>query len=213
MTTSLQSLNHIQNISLITWKIYEYREEPGDFPNEQTFRFNDSTRNIDLLEDGFPVTSIGLGPLMSYSRTKEAMRAKGDKVTIGISGVPDYEIKSLLASNIKGSEIQIDRLIQYPGTNDNIVDLDYYRASGGIVGRFYGFVNNYTINDDINHTSQVRLVEVVLDCFNFTGLFTKQVSGIRTNPEDLRLLTNDADAGFDNVPALVDQEWFFGESK
>jgi hypothetical protein len=149
---------------------------------------------------------------MNFSRTKEAVRAKGDKVTIGLSGVPDYEVQSLLASNIKGSEIQIDRLLEYPGTNDSISDLDYFRASGGIVGRFFGFVNNYTINDDIQHSSQVRLVEIVLDCFNFTGLFSKQVAGIKTNPQDLRYWSTD-DAGFDNVPALVDQDWFFGESK
>lgn len=213
MTTSLQSLQHIQNVNLIRWEIFEYRQQPGDFPNQQTFYFNDSIRDISLLVDGFPVTSLGLGPLITYSKTKESIRATGDKVTIGLSGVPDYELQALLASNIKGSKIQINRLIQYPGTNDSIVDLDYARASNGVVGRFTGFVNNYAINDDVQHSSQVRLVEVVLDCINFSAINVKNVAGIRTNPQDLRFLTNNVDESFDRIPALHEREYFFGESK
>ena len=213
MTTSLQSLQHIQSVNLIIWRILEYRQEPSDFPNVQTFYFNDSIRNIDLIVEGIPVVSLGLGPLITYSKTKESIRATGDKVTIGLSGVPDYELQALLASGIKGSEIQINRLIQYPGTNDNIVDLDYARASGGVVGRFFGYVNNYAVNDDIQHTSQTRLVEIVLDCINFSAINIKNVAGIRTNPQDLRFLTNDTDESFDRVPALHEREYFFGESK
>ena len=213
MTTSLQSLDHIQSVLLIRWTIYNYREDPSDFPNTQVLRFNDSIRDIDLTEGGASVTYSGLGPLVSFSSTKNSIRSSGAGTALGLAGVPDYEIQTLLASDIKGSRIEIFRFLQYPGGNSAIADLDFTGgATGGVIGRFSGFVNTYSINDDINHTSDTRLVEVVLDCVNNTYLVSKLVRGVRTNPIDLRYLSTD-EAGFDNVPALSESEWYFGGSR
>ena len=209
MTTSLQSLQHIQSTTMVRWKVYEYRANYGDFPNVQTLRFSDSLYDIDVTEDGGSVTYTGLGPLLSYSRSKEQVRATGDKFTIGLSGIPETSIVSLLASGVKGSEISLFRQIQYPGTNSTITDLDHPRGSNGIVGRFAGYVNTYTVNDDIIHSTDVRLVEIVLDCVNLTSNIRNKVRGIRTNPEDLALF-NASDPSFDNVPALSQQPWYFG---
>tara|TARA_B110000503_G_scaffold7990_1_gene10888 strand:- start:10999 stop:11640 length:642 start_codon:yes stop_codon:yes gene_type:complete len=213
MTTSLQSLDHIQSMLLIKWTIYNYREEPGDFPNTQIIRFNDSIRDKDFTEGGGVVTYSGLGPLVSFGNTKNSIRSSGSGTALGLSGVPDTQIKTLLASDIKGSRIEIFRFLQYPGTDTAIADLDFTGgATGGVIGRFLGYVNTYTINDDVNHTSDTRLVEVVLDCVNNTHIISKQVRGIRTNPKDVRFL-NINEAGFDNVPSLYDSEWYFGGSK
>ena len=154
MTTSLQSLDHIQSMLLIKWTIYNYREEPGDFPNTQIIRFNDSIRDKDFTEGGGVVTYSGLGPLVSFGNTKNSIRSSGSGTALGLSGVPDTQIKTLLASDIKGSRIEIFRFLQYPGTDTAIADLDFTGgATGGVIGRFLGYVNTYTINDDVNHTS------------------------------------------------------------
>jgi hypothetical protein len=151
--------------------------------------------------------------LVSFTSTKNSIRSSGSGTAVGIAGVPDYEIQTLLASDIKGSKIEIFRFLQYPGGNSAITDLDFTGgATGGVIGRFAGFVNTYSINDDINHTSENRLVEVVLDCVNNTYLVSKLVRGVRTNPIDLRYLSTD-EAGFDNVPALSESEWYFGGSR
>lgn len=211
MTTSLQSLQHIQIITLVRWTIAEYRTQPSDFPNVQTLRFNDSIRNIPATEGGASVTYTGLGGLLSYTRTKESVRSTGDKFAIGIAGIPQSETRTILASGIKGSQIEVFRLLQYPGTNNNIDDLDFARgATGGIVGRFAGFVNTYSIQDDIQHETDTRTVEIVLDCLNFAGILTKLTKGLRTNPQDLRFITSNTDPSFDNVPALNKAQWYFG---
>lgn len=213
MTTSLQSLDHIQSMLLIKWTIFNYREEPSDFPNTQVIRFTDSIRDKDFVEAGATVTYSGLGPLVSFGNTKNSIRSSGSGTALGLSGVPDSEIKTLLASDIKGSRLEIYRFLQYPGTDDAIADLDFTGGvTGGVIGRFLGFVNTFTINDDINHTSDTRLVEVVLDCVNNTHLVSKLVRGVRTNPKDVRYLSTD-EAGFDNVPSLYESEWYFGDSK
>ena len=213
MTTSLQSLDHIQSMLLIKWTIFNYREEPSDFPNTQVIRFTDSIRDKDFVEAGATVTYSGLGPLVSFGNTKNSIRSSGSGTALGLSGVPDSEIKTLLASDIKGSRLEIYRFLLYPGTDDAIADLDFTGGvTGGVIGRFLGFVNTFTINDDINHTSDTRLVEVVLDCVNNTHLVSKLVRGVRTNPKDVRYLSTD-EAGFDNVPSLYESEWYFGDSK
>ncbi len=213
MTTSLQSLDHIQSVLLFKWTIYNYREDPSDFPNQQVLRFNDSIRDRDFTENGATVTYSGLGPLVSFTNTKNSIRSSGSGTAIGLAGVPEEQITTLLASDIKGSQVEIYRFLQYPGGDDAITDLDFTGgATGGVIGRFLGFVNTFTINDDINHTSDSRLVEVVLDCVNTTALATKLVRGVRTNPIDLRYLLTD-EAGFDNVPSLYESEWYFGGSK
>lgn len=213
MTTSLQSLDHIQSQLLIKWTIYNYREQPGDFPNQQILRFTDSIRDIEFTEGGAVVEYSGLGPLVSFANTKNSVRSSGSGTAIGLAGVPADEIQTLLASDIKGSQIEIYRFLQYPGTNTAISDLDFTGgATGGVIGRFFGFVNTFTINDDINHTSDSRLVEVVLDCVNSTHIAQKLVRGVRTNPIDIRYLSLD-EAGFDNVPSLHESEWYFGGSR
>ena len=213
MTTSLQSLDHIQSVLLIKWTIYNYREDPSDFPNTQVIRFNDSIRDINFVEDAASVTYLGLGPLISFGNTKNSIRSSGSGTALGLAGVPDSKIKTLLASDIKGSRLEIYRFLQYPGGDTAIADLDFTGgATGGVIGRFLGYVNTFTINDDINHTSDSRLVEVVLDCVNNTHLVSKLVRGVRTNPKDVRYLATD-EAGFDNVPSLHDSEWYFGDSK
>jgi len=207
MTTSLQSLQHIQTTTMVKWKINAYRSTYGATPNVQTFLFTDGIRDITTSEG----TYVGLGPLLSYSRTKEQIRASGDKVTLGLSGIPATEAVAALASDLKGSEISIFRRIEYPGTNTAITDLDHPRGSNGIVGRFAGFVSTFSINDDIQHESDIRLVEIVLDCINVTGVFRNLARGIRTNPKDLKFAAAN-DGSFDNVPGLAQQPWYFGKA-
>jgi len=211
MTTSLQSLQHIQSTTMVRWKIYGYAANYGDFPNVQTFRFTDSIRNISTTEDGVTQTYLGVGPLLSFSRTKEQMRGTGDKVSIGLAGIPADETVALLASEIKGSEIAMFRYFEYPGTTNEISDLDHPRGAGGLVGRFAGYVSTFSLNDDIQHDSDLRLVEIVLDCQNLTENLRNKVRGIRTNPEDLAVFTT-TDPSFDNIPALSQQPWYFGKA-
>ena len=210
MTTSLQSLQHVQIVTLVRWTINAYRTDYDDFPNVQTLRFNDSIRNISATESGGSVTYTGLGPLLSFSRTKETVRSSADKVAIGIAGVPEDELLTVLASDVKGSKIELFRLLQYPGTNNSITDLDFTRgATGGIVGRWAGFVNTYSVVDDIVHDTDTRTVEVIFDAVNFTSVYEKLVKGVRTNPADLRASDSD-DPSFDNVPGLHRAQWYFG---
>lgn len=214
MTTSLQSLDYVQSVLLFRWTIFNYRVDPNDFPNEQVLRFSDSTRDETYLENGAEVVYYGLGPLVSFGGSKNSIRATGAGVVIGIAGVPDTDIKTILASDIKGSRMVVRRLFEYPGTNNTISDLDYTgpNSGGGIIGRFSGYVNTYSISDDIDHSNDIKTVEVTLDCVNIHNIISKLTKGIRTNPVDLRYL-RPTDPSFDNVPALYNSDWYFGGSK
>lgn len=207
MTTSLQSLTSIRSTLLVKLEISAYREEPDDFPTEQTVLFNDSIYDLTTTDGVY----TGLGGLLDIGSTKNGIRNQGGGVSIAISGIPQTDVKAVINSNIKGSKVTIARAFYQPGSNLLISDLDLPMASGGIVGRFGGYISTYTIQDDVSHENQSSTVTIVFDCNPLTNLYKNLVKGLRTNPVDLRYLTGDLDVSFDRVPNLRDKEFYFGK--
>lgn len=209
MTTSLQSLNAFRSTLLVRHTIQEYRTTATAFPSLTTLRYNDSIYDLTTTEG----TYTGLGPLLNLSSSKNALRSNSATISVTISGIPINDARAILYSSIKGSTIQIQRAFFQSGTNTLISDLDFPAATGGITGRFAGYVSTYTLEDVVDPETGIGTVSILMDCVPITNLLTRVVKGVRTNPVDLRYLTNDADVSFDNVPALEEAEWFFGGSK
>lgn len=209
LTTSLQSLNAFRSTLMVKHEIAEYRTSATAFPSLTTLRYNDSIYDI-TTTDG---TYTGLGPLLSITSSKNALRSANAQISIGISGIPANDARAILYSSIKGSTIQVYRAFFASGTNTPISDLDFPQATGGITGRFAGYVSTYTMEDAIDTETGLGTVTILMDCVPLTGILQRLTKGVRTNPVDLRYLTNDADVSFDNIPALEEAEWFFGGTK
>lgn len=209
LTTSLQSLNAFRSTLMVKHVIDEYRTSESAFPSLTTLRYNDSIYDV-TTTDG---TYTGLGPLLTVSSSKNALRSNNAQISIGISGIPANDAKAILYSSIKGSSITLFRAFYQSGTNTPISDLDFPFASGGITGRFAGFVSTYTMEDVIDPETGIGTVSILMDCVPLTNILSRLTKGLRTNPVDLRYLTNDTDVSFDNIPALEEAEWFFGGSK
>jgi hypothetical protein len=194
---------------LVKLQISEYRTSRDAFPTALTILFNDSIYDLNTTDGVYQ----GLGSLVDIGSTKNAIRNQGSTVSIAISGIPAMDSRAVLYSNIKGSKVTVARAFYQPGSNQLISDLDLPVATGGIVGRFAGYVSTYTIQDDVSHENQSSTVTVVFECNPLTNLFKNLVKGVRTNPVDLRFLTNDVDAGFDAVPNLSSKEFYFGKPR
>lgn len=209
MTVSLQDLTSIRSTLLVKLEISEYRTNKTDFPTELTILFNDSIYDLNTTDGVYQ----GLGGLVDIGSTKNGIRNQGGAVSIAISGIPQTDVKAVLNSRIKGSRVTIARGFYHPGSNQLISDLDLPMATGGIVGRFGGYISTYTIQDDVSHENQSSTVTVVFECNPLTNLYKNLVKGLRTNPVDLRYRTNDVDVSFDRVPNLSDKEFYFGKPK
>lgn len=207
MTVSLQSLDHIRSTLLVKIEIARYRTTEGAFPTQNTIRFNDSIYDITTTDGLY----LGLGSLTDIGSTKNGIRNQGASVSIGLSGIPQENVREILYSDVKGSLVTISRGFYYPGTNTLISDIDIPVATGGFVGRFAGFISTYTIEDAVDQDTQTSTVNVVFDCNPLTSVYQKITRGIRTNPSDLLFLTLNEDVSFNRVPALENKEFFFGK--
>lgn len=207
MTTSLQALRSIRSTLLVKIEIAEYRTSKNAFPTQETILFNDSIYDLTTTDGVY----LGMGGLVDISSTKNGIRNPGGSVTISLSGIPVEDSRGVLYSSTKGSLVTISRAFYHPGTNDLISDLDLPIATGGIIGRFGGYISTYSIEDAIDHANQSSTVTIVFECNPLQNLYKSLVKGLRTNPVDLLYRTNNVDVSFNAVPSLSGKEYYFGK--
>lgn len=163
-----------------------------DIPDYEVLRFSNFSRPFTI--DGESYSA--LGTLLSVSDTQDELRVVAASATVSISGIPNTRIAEFLDYEVKGSSIQMWRVLF------NTVSGQPLAITGNPQGRFQGIVNNVGIEEDLDFAAQQATSTITLTCSSVQELMTNKVAGRRTNPRDMDLYFP-SDTSFDRVPNLA----------
>lgn len=201
---NLNSYRHIQSNLFVKMSVQDYRETSSGGYTSQTFFFSDSNTQKTINGDVYEP----LGQLIGITNTSSELRANGDDVTVTISGIPNSVISTVINSRFKGSAVEIYRGL-FDATTGNLLNV-----SPNPLGRFFGVVNNYSIQEDFDNTARTATTSIIFTCSNLVSVLQNKIPGRKTNPNDLKSFSNRYysynDLSFDRVPNLVGSNFNFG---
>lgn len=202
MTINLSSYTSIASGLFVRIECDKYRTTAGGAFTTEVFKFSDQllTWNIDG-EDYF-----GLGRLMSISETVSEIKGSTNEVQISVSGIPNVAITEIVNSRIKGSEVEIYRVIFDTVTHQVLA------IAGNPAGRFFGQIDNYSISEEYDIDQRTATNVITFICSGTLDILSNSIKGRRTNPQDQKTLYP-ADLSMDRVPTLVGTYFDFGASK
>lgn len=199
MSIDLTPYSSIQSNIFVRIQIDEYSQTAGGPYTEEVLRFSDLGRQFSLLSE----TYLGVGRLMGVTSTSSELRVSPADITITLSGIPSARINEIVNSKIKGAPVRIYRAL-FNATNGNLLSI-----SGNPLGRFQGFVNNYSLNEEYDSSTRTSTNTLVLTCSSNVSVIERKIAGRRTNPSSQkRFYPNDL--SMDRVPNLVNSEFNFG---
>lgn len=199
MPINLTSYTSIESGLFVRIECDKYRTSPSAGFSTQVLRFSDLIRTVTINSESYP----GLGRLLSISSTSSDLRVNGQELTIVVSGIPNASIAEIVNSRIKGSSVEIRRGIFNASTGQLLA------ISGNPVGRFFGIITNYSLNEEYNIENKTSTNTIVITCASDVEVLAKKLGGRKTNPESQKLLYP-SDLGMDNVPKLVGTYFNFG---
>ena len=168
-----------------------------DVPGYEVVTFSDYHRPLTIDS----VVYDGLGDLLSVSTVNSNLRATGEEITIGISGIPEENISLILNNRVKGSKVVMYRAFF------NSITGNLLTVSNNPVGLFRGIISNYEIADDLE--GDTGAVSLVMTATNFISLLENKYGGRYTNPIDQNTYFPN-DRSMDRVPALSRSNFNFG---
>jgi hypothetical protein len=182
--------------------IDEYATEPGGTYTANVLRF--SYKNVSVSIGGEEY--LGLGRLMAITGSNSELRVSGGELTITISGIPNSSIAEIVNSKIKGSKVNVYRVL-FNATTDAPLD-----NVGNPLGRFNGFVNNYSLNEDYDVDARTSSNTIVLSCSSVVDVINNKIAGRKTNPQSFKRFSSigSADTSMDRVPTLKNATFNFG---
>lgn len=169
-----------------------------DYTSE-TLLFSDNRDTVTIGSDSY----IGLGELMGVTASASDLKSTDSQVTITVSGIPNASLTQIMNSRIKGSRVTIYRVFFNPVTRDPLA------IAGNPAGRFSGFVNNYSLTEELTPESRSGTNTITIECTGLMSILANTSKGRRTNPEDQKFYYS-TDTCFDRVPGLVGAYWNFG---
>lgn len=199
MTIDLTSYKSIGSALIVRIQVDYYKSTSTSIPTQQILRFSDYDRNLTV--DG--EVYLGLGQFVSITSSISELKSSSSGVNIGISGIPGSSISEIVNSKIKGAPISVYRVLFNPVTG-NIISL-----ADNPVGRFFGIVNNYSLEEQYNIELRSSTNTISLICSSSIDVLYNKVSGRRTNPSDQKLLYP-SDLAMDRVPNLSKSNFNFG---
>jgi len=197
---NLDSRNAVRVNYLVDWEIPYYRTTPTGTPTSTTLTFNDD----DLTTNIGDLSYVPLGKLLQITPSSSALRAVTNQVSLTISGVPNTEIGAVLYSNIKGTTIRINR---YFWDAENTLT-----SLGPAQGRFLGYVESYSIEDDYDYYNRSQTVSITLNLNSWVDYLNSKMNARQTNANSMRQAFP-TDTSFDRVDRLKDAEFNFGASR
>jgi hypothetical protein len=143
---------------------------------------------------------------MGITGSSSELQVTGGEVTISLSGIPDSSITEILNSRIKGSTVRIYRVL-FDAVTGVKIDI-----AGNPMGRYRGFVNNYSITEDYNIQSRTSSNTLSIICASVVDVLGKKTGGRKTNPESEKKFFP-TDLAMDRVPTLENATFDFGAPK
>jgi hypothetical protein len=198
----LSAYGSIQSNLFVRIEVDEYRTTSGGAYSSMVLRFSDL--NVSHSIDG--ESYIGTGGLMSISSTSSEISATGSELVITLSGIPNSSIFEIMHSKIKGCPVVINRVL-FNATTGTALAIE-----GNPLGRFSGFVNNYSLNEEFDNTTRTSSNTLVLTCSSNVSILENKIAGRKTNPQSQKSFYP-SDLGMNRVPNLVNAVYDFGAPK
>jgi hypothetical protein len=158
-------------------------------PDGTAFRISDLNASYTLYDEVYTPT----GDFLSITPTTSDLSNPQNDVTITLNGIPDSNLTKFLTQKVKGTKIQIWRVII--ANNTTIIS-----------GRFTGFIMNYSVNEEFDIQGRTAKNTISLVCSTILAVMAKTTSGRKTNPTDFT-----GETSMDRVPTLVGAYFNFGE--
>lgn len=145
----------------------------------------------------------GLGRLVGITNTTSELRVSNDTLTLVLSGIPNTSLQSLINSKMKGSKISVFRVLFDPVTKE-LLDVPT-----NILGRFFGVINNYSLDEDWDYAARTSKNTVSIISSSLVSVLERKYAGRRTNDVDQKKWYP-GDQSFDRMPSLVNANFQFG---
>jgi hypothetical protein len=181
----------VTNAEFVKLTIYN---EYGNTANNNVYTFSSSYQTETI--DGQAYTP--LGGLLAVGVQQRDLRVTSADTSISLSGISGNNMYIVLASLIRGSQIEITR-----GFYDN----NYNLTSNA--HRFTGIVTNYNISEE--RQDQDDNFTITLNASSFKTVLENRIAGRKTNSESWKEF-NPTDTSMDRVPSLSDRAFDFGQT-
>lgn len=168
-------------------------------PGGSVLRFSDYRGTVTIDGESY----VGLGKLLGISSTTSELKGSTGTVTITVSGIPNTSISEIMNSQLKGSPVKIYRMVF------NTVTGAALSIAGNPAGRFFGYVNNYALEEEYTIEERRSTNTISIICSSNMEFLENKVAGRKTNPESMKKYFP-GDLSFDRVPNLVGANFNFG---
>ena len=168
--------------------------EYGNIANTSTYTFSSSYKAEVI--DG--VTYTPLGGLLAVGVQNRDLRVTSADTSLSLSGIDGNNIYVVLATKVKGGELEITR-----GFYDaNMVLANTYL-------RFTGIVTSYNISED--RQGQDDNFTVTLNASSYRSILENRIAGRNTNQQSWQVF-NSTDSSMNNVYSIAGQNFDFGKT-
>jgi hypothetical protein len=192
----MQNIPEVVNAPLVTnaefVKLTIYNEY-GNIANANVYTFSSSYK----AENIGGVSYTPLGGLMQVGVQNRDLRVTSADTSIALSGIDGNNIFIVLATKIKGSEIEITRGFY----NNNFVLANTYL-------RFTGIVTSYNISED--RQDREDNFTVTLNASSYRVVLENRIAGRNTNQQSWQVFSN-TDSSMNNVYSIAGQNFDFGK--
>jgi hypothetical protein len=140
---------------------------------------------------------------MSIGTAASELRVSSGDIQITLSGIPNSSIYEIVNSRIKGCPVKVYRALFNPTTGAALA------IAGNPLGRYQGYINNYTLNEEYDNETRTSSNTLVLSCASSIDYLNNKITGRKTNPTSQKQFFP-SDVSMDRVPALKNSEFNFG---
>ena len=199
MPINLSAYNSVETGLFVRIQVDEYRTTSSGSYTSEVLKFSDYIRPITIDSESY----TGLGRLLSISSSVSELTPSTGSLTISLSGIPNTSIAEIVNSKIKGSPIEVWRVFFNPTTGAQL------SISGNPAGRFFGIVDNYSLDEEYDYDNRESSNRITMTCSSVITVLDNKVTGRRTNPVDQKFFYP-SDLSMDRVPNLKDSYYNFG---
>jgi len=167
--------------------------EVGNTANTNVYTFSSSYKSETIGN----TTYTPLGGLLQVGVQNRDLRVTSADTSLSLSGIDGNNIYIVLATKVKGSEIEIIR---------GFYDQNYILQN--TYPRFTGIVTSYNISED--RSDREDNFTVTINASSYKTILENRISGRKTNQQSWQVF-NSTDTSMDRVYSIADQQFDFGK--
>lgn len=167
--------------------------EVGNTANVNVYTFSSSYKSETIGN----TTYTPLGGLLQVGVQNRDLRVTSADTSLSLSGIDGNNIYVVLATKVKGSEIEIIR---------GFYDANYILQN--TYPRFTGIVTSYNISED--RSEREDNFTVTINASSYKTVLENRVAGRKTNQQSWQVF-NSTDTSMDRVYSIADQQFDFGK--